>query len=1512
MKSGKSWSLNDVDDVTRRALLKAAEQSGLSVNEWLGNDEDDEVDPRPLEIDPGEDDEDAIGMDHDHHGDPGSFELSAAIIRLTDRLRGLDDKARASAGDLKSRLADIEQRLGHVADSNQTGAARERSLSRIAEDVDRLVRDLDNLDERARSTIEGLGTRTTQPSAASRGKAATDDGRQPDFDRAAPHEGSGEPHRLDDIRRRLDDLLAKSSNPINEPPPRAANIEVALRAMEARIDEAKASRRTERQPQPSAQSSSAADQIQRVEARLNAISGRLPPRKDADRAAAVRESSAYQHNIDDRAETAAQRKDQKALSEAVGALRSDIGSLTEQVAAMGRSGAEEQEAVRDLAYRIDALVAEWPLERAALDQIRTDMDAIKERIDGGQQSAIANIEARFAELAGHLDEIVRKVPDHFRIDALGEEVSALRQAVEADDDSANAIAQLQSRIDEMAQALAASVSALDAASPGDTHVVRLEQRLDDIADSLSGLVARAPSDVASPTVAGLENRLAEMTAAINGLIDRQPAGEANIDIGALERRLKEMAASITDRLAAGASGEGAPDIARLEGRLADIDDSIKGLYMGAPIGTSAGKLDERLDEIASGIEGLLQRGVPAADSGSLNDRLQALAERIDGLNIPQNDVQADLDDIKTDVASIRAVHQRLQTLTERIDGLIETQHQPLLAVAEIKEGIGAIRGMYSRIQTLTDRVDRMSAVQHDNVPAIDQMKTSIAAMRAVHERLEALGDRIDGLGVASEPVAALDEFRSGIAAIQATHEQLSSLAERIDTIAVERQPALAFDEIKNEIAGIRSEIAARAAPDTEQLKSQVRELAARIEAGPSAEAQAPAITALEAQVANITKALAAHKPQTTSILAIEERIERLQRHLAGTRKDSIDAARQEAREAVRELSGMVSGKGAASDLVGAAMQDIDALRTTAGDSDQRIRAKLESVSQTLSQVVARLSRLEGGAVSPQVQATGTYDAAPPSSTGTGPSGADHHPAAEATPAPPTPGAEPSSEAWTTAFHGDDDGASTPVSETEGSEPEAAPPEPTAAEKLAHERRADFIAAARRAVQAATVEAAANVDADETQQGKPGAFSRISQAIRSRKRTLLLAAAIVLAVSAVGTYRSLPTPDGDGDVIAAIPPEEGQETAAGDAGTVAAAMMPAVPHVTESALVAPTFAPDSEVVFAEPVLGTHFQPTTTGSVVAEPAGEEIAEPAPADEELPVDVGISDSESDIEPPRPDSPIGSPKLITAAEDGNPAAMFEVATRYAEGERVSKDLAKAAVWYERAAEGGVAVAQYRIGSLYERGQGVAKDLTKAVNWYQRAADQGNVNAMHNLAVLMSEGVDGAPDRAKALQWFLAAANYGVRDSQYNLGVIYARGLGPEQDLVESYKWFAIAAAEGDSDAAARRDEVGQVLDSDDLAAARATAEAWRVQSALAEANGVSAPDGGWDAPSEVIGKLDREALVRKIQTLLAERGFDPGPADGIPGPKTVRAVKEFQRKVGAPETGQIDSTLIAALSNV
>jgi peptidoglycan hydrolase-like protein with peptidoglycan-binding domain len=77
--------------------------------------------------------------------------------------------------------------------------------------------------------------------------------------------------------------------------------------------------------------------------------------------------------------------------------------------------------------------------------------------------------------------------------------------------------------------------------------------------------------------------------------------------------------------------------------------------------------------------------------------------------------------------------------------------------------------------------------------------------------------------------------------------------------------------------------------------------------------------------------------------------------------------------------------------------------------------------------------------------------------------------------------------------------------------------------------------------------------------------------------------------------------------------------------------------------------------------------------------------------------------------------------------------------------------------------------------------------------------------------------------------------------------------------------------------------------------------------------------AASVPIGQLNMDAVpdlgsdgVRKVQTLLKDRGFDPGPIDGVAGPRTNAAVRTFQERYGIKASGTIDNQTLFALGAV
>jgi peptidoglycan hydrolase-like protein with peptidoglycan-binding domain len=55
--------------------------------------------------------------------------------------------------------------------------------------------------------------------------------------------------------------------------------------------------------------------------------------------------------------------------------------------------------------------------------------------------------------------------------------------------------------------------------------------------------------------------------------------------------------------------------------------------------------------------------------------------------------------------------------------------------------------------------------------------------------------------------------------------------------------------------------------------------------------------------------------------------------------------------------------------------------------------------------------------------------------------------------------------------------------------------------------------------------------------------------------------------------------------------------------------------------------------------------------------------------------------------------------------------------------------------------------------------------------------------------------------------------------------------------------------------------------------------------------------------------SVVKSAQERLADKGYNPGPADGVAGPQTRSALRKFQADQGLPETGRFDQPTLAKL---
>jgi peptidoglycan hydrolase-like protein with peptidoglycan-binding domain len=170
-----------------------------------------------------------------------------------------------------------------------------------------------------------------------------------------------------------------------------------------------------------------------------------------------------------------------------------------------------------------------------------------------------------------------------------------------------------------------------------------------------------------------------------------------------------------------------------------------------------------------------------------------------------------------------------------------------------------------------------------------------------------------------------------------------------------------------------------------------------------------------------------------------------------------------------------------------------------------------------------------------------------------------------------------------------------------------------------------------------------------------------------------------------------------------------------------------------------------------------------------------------------------------------------------------------------------------------------------------------------------------------------------------LAAA--GDPRAQLLLGRMYAAGQGVLQDYVRAHVLFNLAAATGMKGAAEAREELaarmtaGQIAEAQQQAAAGVVAPPVELGTVVPAAGEPTpgqpaplpavAPALTQEAPMPEAPPLARQALV-DLQWQLALHGYDPGPADGNPGPRTTAAIRHYQADAALPVDGAPTQALL------
>jgi peptidoglycan hydrolase-like protein with peptidoglycan-binding domain len=177
--------------------------------------------------------------------------------------------------------------------------------------------------------------------------------------------------------------------------------------------------------------------------------------------------------------------------------------------------------------------------------------------------------------------------------------------------------------------------------------------------------------------------------------------------------------------------------------------------------------------------------------------------------------------------------------------------------------------------------------------------------------------------------------------------------------------------------------------------------------------------------------------------------------------------------------------------------------------------------------------------------------------------------------------------------------------------------------------------------------------------------------------------------------------------------------------------------------------------------------------------------------------------------------------------------------------------------------------------------------------------------------------DYGAALQELEPLAAQGDGRAQYLVGIIYRDGLGVPPDFVTAYAWFHVAAARDQPQAASARDGMSWRLTPSEIDEAQRLAREWRPGYALGGArtpqrnynaggtydpNGPAADNSGYRTDSRALNKTE----VMDLQWNLAVHGYDPGPADGVIGPRTRAAIEQYQIDAQLPVDARASAALL------
>ncbi|GJE16512.1 tetratricopeptide repeat protein [Methylobacterium marchantiae] len=1093
------------------------------------------------------------------------------------------------------------------------------------------------------------------------------------------------------------------------------------------------------------------------------------------------------------------------------------------------------DAARDVARRAGVPVETWIASIVSPEQ---KPKARRRRLSSSVQHLNRPVsESRPAEAASEATPSLNTVPEGPATPKAA--VSRARETAPLPDPIApftNSIAEMMRRLDQIDHKIAQEHHVSHEAA---TRAIEgIEARIGSVLDA--GL---SPAVQMSERLVQIERRMTELgeQLALPRPIGRRGRGaeaEVRDAVAEIRQRQREL------------DSDGVPSLSSSDGKAAGgiVQRNAGGIRMPSPAITELQAETSRLRESIGGL-------ATGRDVGALEQAMRSLVTGVQRAQEPADlaAIAAPIELIRVQVARLaddvaENVHARVATDVERlaakVDGALsgstpgfadrDALGDLFRELDEIRRLIASLAGP-ERIQSLAQGLQAISAQITELQGGVTGEGTNMAELRPLLEEIRT-GLRTPPSGGIEEQIQAmgakLDALRDGNSAGGGNHSD--EIIGRIDALAdkVERASVNPVGDLIGRLEDLGETLRRPVVPggDLASIHGMLHDLAEKLDrVGGSAGPRAEGLDVLEKQVLALASRIDT-RDADPALAGLERTMSDLLTQVSALRDEApIEAAVERAtRNAVAESIGTTGDTGELG-LLRASLAD---LRAQQAASEQRMQATLDGVHSALDKLVGRLGSLSGDAplsggrsATPQdladrlIAATGRVDERAPMQVG---------PVARR---PDAPRISPTTEPFELGRVSDqplEPGARRPSLERSAeATTETAP-------SIDSDIKTSFIAAARRAAQAAQNEAAiaarspdirTRVSSDIAPGTAPGGrTARLRAELDKRRKPLLLGlAAIVLALGALQAVNSR-----------RIEPD------ASSAQVAEAKVAPVEPAESEVKPPAASAArPDPETTQSISEAAPQAPPATIPSEKAT---------QPVRRSVPRVAALTNLANDLSA----VPTGLAQLRKAAIEGDGASVYDLASRAADGRGMPRDFAVAAKLFEALAEAGYAPAQYKLGGLYEKGSGVVRDLAQAKLWYGRAAEQGHARSMHNIAVIYAENpsANGKPDYTTASQWFRRGAEYGMRDSQYNLAVLYARGLGLQQDLVQSYLWFSAAAAQGDDDAGKKRDDVAAKLSPRDLATAQALSSAFKANVPVPAVNEPPAPtSAGAESSMSLIG---------------------------------------------------------------